>query len=63
MISDAMVWGLGAAVVVLALIGIGLTIKKFKNIPRRQKPVDEDVAYQARPTQPAADSERSRNGN
>ena len=55
MISDGMILLIGAAVFGLALIGIGLTIWEFRSIPRRQKPVHPDVAFEARPKSRSAD--------
>ena len=47
--NDLMLIGIGLIVVLLVLIGIGLTVRRFRNIPRRQKPVAKDVAEQAQP--------------
>lgn len=47
--NDLMLIGIGLIVVLLVLIGIGLTVRRFRNIPRRQKPVVKDVAAQAQP--------------
>lgn len=53
--SDAMLFGVGLAVFVLLLIGVGLTIAEFRRLPRYQEPRYDTVAPQAHPDAPRAD--------
>lgn len=47
--NDLMLIGIGLVVVLLIIAGIGLTVRKFRTIPRKQEPVYDEVAEQAQP--------------
>lgn len=47
--NDLMLIGIGLIVALLVLTGVGLTVRRFRNMPRRQKPVSKNVAAQAQP--------------
>lgn len=47
--NDLMLIGIGLTVVLLVLAGVALTVRKFRTIPRCQKPVLFAGAAQAQP--------------